>query len=316
MPSLQTLKSDTPKKKVITRTKSVLSAFISGWSHALSFSTRASRFEFWSFVTVNMVVVFCFGIIRSTPELYPSQTMKWVYLGYTLLSIIPLFAIMARRLHDINKSALSLCFLLVLLGGLYSIKSIKLILILLVVFVIYFIYFFYLMCKSGNAADNDYGSAIHQEQKYKIKSMALIIAFVLLLPTMSAIYAGVYARSMMVLSSKLVQEVQVLGKKVKKAYPSSYNGLDLLTATQKGVVKVQDLVHRSTGKVLPNAFGGEVGFISTDWTFSILTTQVPIFVCLQLKKMDFGKKLKVYPLGNSGTCLCPNGCTMEWVFSK
>ena len=66
------------------------------------FSGRARRTEYWMFVLCNIVVSIVIGILA--PLIFSgiiANTIGWAYL---LVVLIPSLAILARRLHDIDRS--------------------------------------------------------------------------------------------------------------------------------------------------------------------------------------------------------------------
>ncbi|UUC44284.1 DUF805 domain-containing protein [Flavobacterium cerinum] len=74
-----------------------------------NFSGRARRAEYWYFKLFNAFIVF--GLWMSFLTLvigYENRTAGVFILGfiflYTLATILPSLAVMARRLHDVNKS--------------------------------------------------------------------------------------------------------------------------------------------------------------------------------------------------------------------
>lgn len=79
-------------------------SFTGALGHSLSqcttFSGRASRFEFWSFMLFYMWVwLLMLALLVSVPMLAP------VFLLCALSSILPMLAVTVRRLHDIDRSA-------------------------------------------------------------------------------------------------------------------------------------------------------------------------------------------------------------------
>lgn len=65
---------------------------------------RSRRAEYWMFVLINALVsiglLFATGSFRDEPSVVGS----FVYLGYTLATIVPGFAVTVRRLHDTGRS--------------------------------------------------------------------------------------------------------------------------------------------------------------------------------------------------------------------
>lgn len=62
------------------------------------FTGRARRQEYWMFTLFNAIITIVLDIIDSITEVP-------VLVGlYTLATIVPIWAVTARRLHDINRS--------------------------------------------------------------------------------------------------------------------------------------------------------------------------------------------------------------------
>lgn len=79
-------------------------SFTGALTHSLSqsttFSGRASRFEFWSFMLFYVWVWFLmFALLFCIPVLAP------LFLLCALSAILPMLAVTVRRLHDIDRSA-------------------------------------------------------------------------------------------------------------------------------------------------------------------------------------------------------------------
>ncbi len=87
------------------------------------FKTRSSRQEYWMFVLFN----FLFGILARMTDfmlgivlfvLPNGQSVGPVWLVYGMAVLVPLVAVMVRRLHDVGKSG---WFVVLLLGALFGI---------------------------------------------------------------------------------------------------------------------------------------------------------------------------------------------------
>ena len=94
-----------------------------------NFSDRASRSEFWLFYLFTSIVNLILLVVN--PDPYASVSMI-----FTLATVIPSTAVLARRLHDINRS-----------GWWYLIA-------LTVIGIIPLIYWF---CKKGDQGENQFG---------------------------------------------------------------------------------------------------------------------------------------------------------------
>ena len=132
-----------------------------------TFSGRASRSEFWYFYLfywgLCSVLLFSSFISIMQGQRFISDIFFWSFTGLGLASLIPFFAVSARRLHDINKSGwfqiLPYPFSLLdkYLIGLGEGMS----LILPFIFVGLYIYLIVLYCKKGEKKKNKYGKPIN-----------------------------------------------------------------------------------------------------------------------------------------------------------
>ena len=69
------------------------------------FKGRASRQEYVCFAVFVFVVSFLLGLIEGFLGLFPSAEDWSVFeVIFTLITLLPSWAVMVRRLHDINKS--------------------------------------------------------------------------------------------------------------------------------------------------------------------------------------------------------------------
>ena len=82
-----------PKKKKI------LTSWISAMQNYFNFAGRASRYDFWAFMFVNLLLFLLW--LGGVNLLKLNRIFWYVFLLYVSL---PLFSITVRRLHDINLS--------------------------------------------------------------------------------------------------------------------------------------------------------------------------------------------------------------------
>ncbi|MFP3152904.1 DUF805 domain-containing protein [Lachnospiraceae bacterium ZAX-1] len=99
-----------------------------------TFSGRARRKEFWMAYLFNVIVAIIFALL----SVFISETIFSVIMSiYSLAIMIPMYALIARRLHDIGKA-----------GKWFFISFIPLIGV---------IWFFVLLVTEGERGDNQYG---------------------------------------------------------------------------------------------------------------------------------------------------------------
>ena len=94
----------------------IIQATNSGFSKFATFSGRASRSEFWWFYVAMIVILSCYtGVLAWVMS---GETLYYVSNLLALVLLIPLYAVMSRRLHDAGHSAWNLLWTLVpCIGG-------------------------------------------------------------------------------------------------------------------------------------------------------------------------------------------------------
>lgn len=130
---------------------------------------RASRKEFWMFQLIHMTIIFCIGIseVIIFNDLDPKEPGPLLTI-YFLLTIVPVIALMVRRIHDTGHSGWCfftiniippLVFLMIKIITPYITNSFqeKLSVILSVTYYICSLWLFYLMIKRGDCGQNKYG---------------------------------------------------------------------------------------------------------------------------------------------------------------
>jgi len=139
----------------------------------LQFSGRASRSEYWYFILFNIFITILIGTLDLTLLFSDIQLPPFMIEGieipinlaliYWALTIIPITALMFRRMHDIGKSGLWLLILLIPILGIFIL-----------------IYFF---AKAGDKETNKYGEDPLAEGNFQPKPMGAltIVAIIVLL---------------------------------------------------------------------------------------------------------------------------------------
>jgi uncharacterized membrane protein YhaH (DUF805 family) len=93
-------------------------AFLKNYAN---FSGRARRLEFWYFHLVNIIIMVCFGLITGVGEETLGEDVSIVFgavlIIFYLSLIIPGLAVLARRLHDLNKSGWNFLFYFIPIAG-------------------------------------------------------------------------------------------------------------------------------------------------------------------------------------------------------
>lgn len=82
------------------------------------FNGRARRKEYWMFVLFNLIFAIAAMVIDSVIGLtVPSLPYGYIYLLYTLVTLVPSIAVAVRRLHDLGKSGWFLLIALIPIVG-------------------------------------------------------------------------------------------------------------------------------------------------------------------------------------------------------
>jgi len=148
-----------------------MSWFIKCLKQYADFSGRARRKEYWYFVLfASIISLVTYGLdwIFNTQIAYPYFNSGWFNIIASVLLILPSFAVIVRRLHDVNKSAWFLVILYTLLG-VYFFSAMRLIandelaniiifLVATIIYLVFGIWFIVLMCLDGVYGENKWGS--------------------------------------------------------------------------------------------------------------------------------------------------------------
>lgn len=106
------------------------------------FSSRASLKEYWTFTLLNIFFVFALIFIGSFAKLLNNINIGSVTMiisfAFTFILFIPSLAVTVRRLHDTNKSGMTIFVVLTPFVGA--------------------IWLLVLLCQDGTKGDNNYGS--------------------------------------------------------------------------------------------------------------------------------------------------------------
>lgn len=103
------------------------------WKNGLNFKGRASVAEYWWPWLMNFLIAIVLGMIINAS----SDSLIFLRIAYSFITIVPGFALTIRRFHDSNKSGFYLLLFFVPFVG--------------------WIWILYLLIKDGDPAVNDYG---------------------------------------------------------------------------------------------------------------------------------------------------------------
>lgn len=68
-------------------------------NHYFDYYGRAGRQEYWMYTLVVAIITVIFSILTSI-----SSVFYWIFILFTIINIVPAWALSVRRLHDIGKS--------------------------------------------------------------------------------------------------------------------------------------------------------------------------------------------------------------------
>jgi uncharacterized membrane protein YhaH (DUF805 family) len=91
-------------------------AITNGFQNYATFTGRASRSEYWYWVLFNVIVSALTTLIDIF--VFPSSEISPVNSVAMLALLLPSIAVLARRVHDIDRTAWWLLLLLTVIGGL------------------------------------------------------------------------------------------------------------------------------------------------------------------------------------------------------
>ena len=202
--------------------------FFEGWKNAFNLKGRSSRFELWCFLLVNSVLSVIIQL-RTSYILSPSflryanmkgmdiseieEAIAWASLGFwacLLLPLVPLFAMLIRRMHDIGKLAwhnylepmfmgvVVLSMLLVAIDEIsgtnfgYTVLAMSVCFVTIFYSVLYYGVKFMILTlfKDGDKGDNEYGKARYKEPCYEDFTLKLSVFYVLFIFTIGMLYWG------------------------------------------------------------------------------------------------------------------------------
>ena len=79
--------------------------YLEGFKKYATFSGRATRAEFWYFMLFNIIVTIILSFVDEIfGTTFPESILGLFGTIYTLIALLPSWALAVRRLHDINKS--------------------------------------------------------------------------------------------------------------------------------------------------------------------------------------------------------------------
>ena len=196
--------SDIAKNKAANN---IFAAYTKALLNYFNFKGRTSRYDFWGFQLVNLLIMISLFIlsifIRRTSETAAKGLIYLLYFYY-LTQIIPNISAIVRRFHDRGKSAIKWllippvsCFLFMMLIGRLTDKATFLLIFNLLLLGL-LISLLICLCHRGSAEDNKYGPTIIEDANQRWKGLFFPIALVILpfLVVFSMGFVGGYSRAM------------------------------------------------------------------------------------------------------------------------
>lgn len=77
----------------------LLTAYLQAWKQYFDFSGQTTRDDFWWFMLAHLLITLVVVSIEIA-----TNNPGWLDLFYSLISFIPMLAILVRRLHDTQRS--------------------------------------------------------------------------------------------------------------------------------------------------------------------------------------------------------------------
>lgn len=264
------------------------------------FNGRSSRYEYWSFYLVNLMI----NLVLSIPVL------AVLSLIYSLAVLIPGLAVAVRRMHDINKSGWKLLLpiglytllfvVLAAVGAVFSYtnnespvsETIKTVLFIclggfgtLALIIIYL----YWMFKKGDATANKYGPAPFAEEKKHRRVVIIAGVLMLLLPVLGILSVGMIAgyskADQKFKLNKSADQISLIVVNTRALFSlqDSYDLLSTSIAKEYHIIP-EDMITES-GSVV-NPYGGEVRISGLGKSFELTFAAVPEKICTQLTEFE------------------------------
>ena len=160
--------------------ENILDSYTKALKNYVNFAGRTSRYDYWGFYAVNFMISLFLGLVS-----FKVYSMSLVSQIYSLAVFVPTWAAIARRLHDVGKSAFWYLFLpvfVLLLLGFVGVKTQNPMMMLPVIGggLIYVVLVLIWLCKKGEKKDNEYGAQIVETSRQQRVGKYLCLGFVLL----------------------------------------------------------------------------------------------------------------------------------------
>lgn len=90
------------------------------WKNYSNFDGRTSKRDYWIVFLWNIVLSFCLffiDLVINSSGNTQEAALGMLFGLFTMINLIPMFSILVRRLHDINKSGLYFFVIFIPLAG-------------------------------------------------------------------------------------------------------------------------------------------------------------------------------------------------------
>lgn len=169
--SLKTQAADSTSAVEVSQNKSLFGCWADALTRMLEFSGRTTRYEFWAFQSVSLVIFLLMALVG-----YFLSQPKMVLDIFAVYFLMPAASSCTRRLHDISMSRFwalpaVILALTTLICWNFGVHNMVLLLFLTLV---YMSYLFGILRQEGDEIDNKYGPARHESERYYLESRAFI----------------------------------------------------------------------------------------------------------------------------------------------
>ena len=274
----------------------IIEAFFKAYKNYFNFKDRTSRYDFWGFLVTYFLASLILGIIAAF--LTPISILGTIF---SFATIIPFIAIIVRRLHDRNKSALTwfaLPFLAAIVlaiasSAIFAYSNNKNGLILTsFIMVIAGLYYFTLliMCAfKGQAESNRFGSPVTETPR-QVKVGKWLAIFYFVIPIFGVLSVGAisgYSRAMAQYdANKAFDQAMTVSANIRALYPNgSYDGLNNQIAINQRIVPLEMLSVNPGQLIGPR--NTDVQISGSGNTYTIRYQKIPLTVCRNIQETPF-----------------------------
>ncbi len=300
----------------------IIEAFFKAYKNYFNFKDRTSRYDFWGFLITYFLASLILGIIVAF--LPPINILGTIF---SFATIIPFIAIIVRRLHDRNKSALTwiiapfvvLFFLAAMSTMISTIYTYKtgietnksfLISSFFIIFIPLYYFALLIMCAfKGQAESNRFGAPVTETPR-QVKVGKWLAIFYFVIPLFFGIISvgGIAGYSNAIIkykTNKTLDQATMIISNINTLYEKqdSFNGLNNQTAIQMQVVP-EDMLSVNPGQLV-SADNTDVQISGFGHTFIVRYDSMSSGICDNIKETPlegYGTSTKVEELPDGKSC--------------